>query len=101
MSGQILRLEPDPHVAVQRLLPWYLTGRLETAEHDIVELCFSRDGVDFHFYALRRSDFPRIPDTKGPQTGELEGMGYVLWTHGDQQFMVVSRAGVDAIKSLL
>lgn len=37
MSGQILRLEPDPHVAVQRLLPWYLTGRLETAEHDIVE----------------------------------------------------------------
>mgnify|MGYP003945896541 CR=1 FL=1 len=37
MSGQILRLEPDPHVAVQRLLPWYLTGRLETAEHDVVE----------------------------------------------------------------
>ena len=37
MSGQILRLEPDPHVVVLRLLPWYLTGRLETAEHDIVE----------------------------------------------------------------
>src|ERR1700752_4609385 len=37
MSGQILHLEPDPHAAVQRLLPWYLTGRLETAEHDAVE----------------------------------------------------------------
>jgi anti-sigma factor RsiW len=37
MSGQILHLEPDPHVAVQRLLPWYLTGRLETTEHDAVE----------------------------------------------------------------
>ena len=37
MSGQILHLEPDPHAAVQRLLPWYLTGRLETAEHDVVE----------------------------------------------------------------
>ncbi len=37
MSGQILHLEPDPHVAVQRLLPWYLTGRLDTAEHDAVE----------------------------------------------------------------
>ena len=37
MSGQILHLEPDPHVATQRLLPWYLTGRLETAEHDAVE----------------------------------------------------------------
>jgi len=37
MSGQIVHLEPDPHAAVQRLLPWYLTGRLETAEHDAVE----------------------------------------------------------------
>ena len=37
MSGQILHLEPDPHAAVQRLLPWYLTGRLETIEHDMVE----------------------------------------------------------------
>jgi hypothetical protein len=37
MSGQIVHLEPDPHVAVQRLLPWYLTGRLETTEHDAVE----------------------------------------------------------------
>ena len=37
MSGQILHLEPDPHAAVQRLLPWYLTGRLETSEHDAVE----------------------------------------------------------------
>ena len=37
MSGQIVHLEPDPHVAVQRLLPWYLTGRLETVEHDAVE----------------------------------------------------------------
>ena len=37
MSGQILHLEPDPHAAVQRLLPWYLTGRLDTEEHDTVE----------------------------------------------------------------
>lgn len=37
MSGQILHLEPDPHAAVQRLLPWYLTGRLQTEEHDAVE----------------------------------------------------------------
>jgi len=37
MSGQILHLEPDPHVATQRLLPWYLTGRLATDEHDAVE----------------------------------------------------------------
>ena len=37
MSGQIVHLEPDPHAAVQQLLPWYLTGRLETAERSQVE----------------------------------------------------------------
>jgi anti-sigma factor RsiW len=37
MSGRILRLEPPPHAAVQRLLPWYFTGRLDTAELVIVE----------------------------------------------------------------
>lgn len=37
MSGQIVHLEPDAHAAVQQLLPWYLTGRLEQAELDAVE----------------------------------------------------------------
>jgi len=38
MSGQIVHLEPDPHAAVQQLLPWYLTGRLEAAEAAQVDL---------------------------------------------------------------
>jgi hypothetical protein len=37
MSSNIVRLEPDPHVAVQMLLPWYLTGRLSDAERGEVE----------------------------------------------------------------
>ena len=37
MSGQIVHLEPDPHAAVQQLLPWYLTGRLEASERMQVE----------------------------------------------------------------
>ncbi len=32
MTGQIVHLESDPHVAVLKLLPWYLTGRLDAAE---------------------------------------------------------------------
>ena len=32
MSGQIVHLESDPHVAVLKLLPWYLTGRLDNVE---------------------------------------------------------------------
>ncbi len=37
MSGQVVHLEPDPHVAVQKLLPWYVTGRLEAAERAAVD----------------------------------------------------------------
>ncbi|HEX7638139.1 MAG TPA: zf-HC2 domain-containing protein, partial [Burkholderiaceae bacterium] len=37
MTGQIVHLEPDPHVAVQQLLPWYLTDRLSPAEREQVE----------------------------------------------------------------
>jgi len=37
MSSNIVRLEPDPHVAVQMLLPWYLTGRLAADEREEVE----------------------------------------------------------------
>ncbi len=32
MTGRVVPLEPDPHVAVQALLPWYVTGRLAPAE---------------------------------------------------------------------
>jgi hypothetical protein len=37
MSSNIVRLEPDPHVAVQMLLPWYLTDRLAHGERREVE----------------------------------------------------------------
>jgi hypothetical protein len=37
MSSNIVRFEPDPHVAVQMLLPWYLTGRLPAGEREEVE----------------------------------------------------------------
>jgi anti-sigma factor RsiW len=37
MNSNIVHLEPDPHVAVQMLLPWYLSGRLEPGERAEVE----------------------------------------------------------------
>jgi hypothetical protein len=37
VTGRIVSLEPDPHVAVQSLLPWYATGRLEADEKAHVE----------------------------------------------------------------
>jgi hypothetical protein len=37
MSSNIVRLEPDPHAAVQMLLPWYLAGSLGADERAQVE----------------------------------------------------------------
>ena len=66
MSGQILRLEPDPHVAVQRLLPWYLTGRLETAEHEAVEAHLARIGG-----SDERADWAILDRETGRYLGEI------------------------------
>src|SRR5690349_8094093 len=35
--ARIIRLHDDNHWELQRLLPWYVTGRLEPAEHARVE----------------------------------------------------------------
>jgi anti-sigma factor RsiW len=37
MSGLVVALGTDPHMAVQQSLPWYLTGRLDEAERGAVE----------------------------------------------------------------
>jgi hypothetical protein len=35
--GNVIPLHGDPHETVQRLLPWYVTGTLDAAEHRLVE----------------------------------------------------------------
>jgi anti-sigma factor RsiW len=37
VTGRIVPLETDPHVAVQSLLPWYATGRLDETERALVD----------------------------------------------------------------
>ena len=42
MSGRIIRLQGDCHQDVQLLLPWYVTGRLDGADHALVEAHLSQ-----------------------------------------------------------
>jgi hypothetical protein len=35
--GNVIPLHGDPHETAQRLLPWYVTGTLDAAEHRLVE----------------------------------------------------------------
>ena len=42
MTGRIIRLQGDCHQDVQLLLPWYVTGSLDGAEHALVEAHLSQ-----------------------------------------------------------
>jgi hypothetical protein len=71
------------------------------AGHDVVELCFTRAGADFHFYVLQQADFPGLPAAGAAEFGQREGLGFASWTDAAYRYVTVSAAGVAAIKQLL
>jgi hypothetical protein len=71
------------------------------AGHDVVEICFTRGGAEFHLYALQQADFPRLPASGAVEFGVREGMGFASWIDAAHRYVVVSSAGVEAIRQLL
>lgn len=71
------------------------------AGHDVIEICFTRGGAEFHLYALQRADFPGLPSAGAPEFGAREGMGFASWADAAHRYVVVSAAGVEAIRHLL
>ena len=71
------------------------------AGHDVVEVCFTRGGVDFHLYALQKADYPALPAAGAPEFGTQDGVGFASWVDAAHRYVVVSAAGVDAIRHLL
>ena len=98
--------EPATHVS-GRLPVDFATLRstgcrtLSFAGHDVVELCFTRGGDEFHFYVLRQADFPRLPASGAVEFGQRDGLGFASWTDATYRFVTVSAAGVSAIRQLL
>ncbi|HWA08276.1 MAG TPA: hypothetical protein VG838_02300 [Opitutaceae bacterium] len=71
------------------------------AGHDVVELCFTRGGAEFHFYVLQQADFPRLPASGAIDFGQREGMAFASWTDAAHRYVAVSAAGLGAIRQLL
>jgi hypothetical protein len=74
---------------------------LNFAGHDVLELCFQRNGAWFHCYIANCADFPGLA-ASGPATfAQQAQFGSASWSDADHHYVVVSNAGLAAVKQLL
>jgi hypothetical protein len=74
---------------------------LSFAGHDVLEICFTRGGAEFHLYMLQQADFPRLPAPAEAEFGTRAGAGFLSWADATHRYLVVSAAGVAALRQLL
>ena len=74
---------------------------LNFAGRDVLELCFKRDGAWFHCYIVNNADFPAMANDTATDFEQQAGFGSASWSDGVHRFVVVSNAGLDAVKRLL
>lgn len=69
--------------------------------HEMVEICFKRNGDFYHLYIVKRSDFANMhPKTfAGPNTQER--VSFVSWADQNYFYIVASLAPPDALVRLL
>ena len=72
---------------------------LNFAGHDVLEVCFERNGAWFHCYIVRKSDFTHV--TAAPEFATESGYSSATWVNADHVFVVVGSAGLSALKQLL
>lgn len=74
---------------------------LSFAGHDVIEVCFARNGVMFHLYVTRHDASMAEVAARGPTFIERAGGAAAVWTDRNLDFALVSSAGVAAIRRLL
>jgi hypothetical protein len=74
---------------------------LNFAGHDVLEVCFQRNGAWFHCYIANCADFPS-PGTDAPAAfAQQAQFASASWADATHRFVVVSDAGLGAVKRLL
>jgi hypothetical protein len=75
---------------------------LRVAGHDVLEICFVRNGAEFHCYIARVGDFARRDSLADEPSIEQAGaLTAATWAKGAYRFVVVGSAGVEAVKGIL
>ena len=74
---------------------------LDLGGKTVLEVCFQRNGKEFHCYVARCADFPALPAKQGAQFAESGGMSAATWADGVHRFVVASDTNVNSIRRLL
>ena len=70
-------------------------------EHELLEICFKRNGVWFHCYIARRADFPALAAAAAPALVDSNGASIASWADASHLFVVVSKTGRASLEKLL
>ena len=102
---QVMLSQPTTHLSARLPVDFAAlraTGcrTLSFAGHDVLEVCFNRDGRWFHCYIASRVDFPGMSNP-GAEFVQQTQLASVSWSDATYHFVVVSEAGLDAVKRLL
>jgi hypothetical protein len=74
---------------------------LNFAGHDLLEVCFARDGAMFHLYITRRDGPLGDSVAGGPSFISESGGAAAVWSDARFDYAVASTAGVAALRRLL
>ena len=74
---------------------------VSVAGHDVLEVCFKRDGQWFHCYIARVADFPGPFAAVSPLFARTGKVDAAVWVDGAYRVLVASTAGRAAVQRLL
>jgi hypothetical protein len=74
---------------------------LNFAGHDVIEVCFVRDGAVFHLYVTRRDGPVSDSVARGPSFIAEAAGAAAVWSDRRFDYAVASKAGLEAIRRLL
>jgi hypothetical protein len=72
---------------------------LTVAGHEVMEVCFGRNGGEFHFYVMALPTSRDVPN--GPRFTSHNGIHSVLWADGRNLYVLASTQDDAALKALL
>ena len=74
---------------------------VNVAGHDVLEVCFKRNGAWFHCYVARVEDFPGAPVKATPSFLQSGSVVVAAWSDGAHRIVVAGTAGRAAVERLL
>jgi hypothetical protein len=74
---------------------------LNFAGHDVLEVCFGREGVVYHFYVTRRDGPLGNSVARGPAFIAEAAGAAAVWSDSRFDYALASTAGVEALRRLL